>query len=90
MSLSVVKSLQEGESKQTKEKLSLWSRFFLGGPVAKPPSSQFRGLGSIPSRGTRSHMPQLRVPVKQLQAPHVARKMDNPSSDNLDLVQSSK
>ena len=32
-----------------------------GGPVAKgfsPPSAG--GLGSIPGRGTRSHMPQLR------------------------------
>ena len=87
MSLPVVKSLQEGESK---EKLSLWSRFFLGGPVPKPPSSQFRGLGSIPSRGTRSHMAQLRVPMKQLQVPLVARKMDNPLSDNQDLVQPSK
>ena len=47
MSLTVVKSLQEGESKQTKYKLRLWSRFFLGGPVAKTPGSQFRDLGSI-------------------------------------------
>jgi len=28
-----------------------------GGPAAKTPSSQCRGLGSIPGQGSRSHMP---------------------------------
>ena len=32
----------------------------------KSPRSQCRGLGLIPSQGTRSHMPQLRVHVLQL------------------------
>ena len=31
-------------------------RDFPGGPVAKTPCSQYRGLGSIPGRGTRSCM----------------------------------
>ena len=31
---------------------------FPGGPVAKTPCSQFRGLGSTPGQGTTSHMPQ--------------------------------
>ena len=39
---------------------------FPGGPVAKTPHSQCRGLGSIPSQGTRSHVPQLRVPMPPL------------------------
>ena len=34
-------------------------RNLLGGPVAKTPCSQCRGLGSIPSRGNISHMLQL-------------------------------
>ena len=36
-------------------------RDFPGGPLAKTPYSQCRGLGSIPAQGTRPHMPQLRV-----------------------------
>ena len=32
-----------------------------GGPVAKTPSSQCRGPGSIPGQGTRSHMPKQRA-----------------------------
>ena len=35
-------------------------RDFPGGPVAKTPCSQCRGLGSTPGQGTRSHMLQLR------------------------------
>ena len=31
---------------------------FPGGPVAKTPCSQYRGLGSTPGQGTTSHMPQ--------------------------------
>ena len=34
---------------------------FPGGPVAETPHSQCRGLGSIPGRGTRSHMLQLKI-----------------------------
>ena len=33
---------------------------FPGGPVAKTLHSQYRGLGSIPGQGTRSHMPRLK------------------------------
>ena len=29
---------------------------FSGGTVVKTPRSQYRGLGSIPAQGTRSHM----------------------------------
>ena len=36
-------------------------RDFPGGPLAKTPCSQCRGLGSIPCQGTRPYMPQLRV-----------------------------
>ena len=35
-------------------------RDFPGGPVAKTPSSNAGGPGSIPDQGTRLHMPQLR------------------------------
>ena len=37
-----------------------WRRNFSGSPVARTPHCQFRGPGSIPGKGTRSHMPQLR------------------------------
>ena len=33
---------------------------FPGGPVAKTPTPNAGGQGSIPGRRTRSHMPQLR------------------------------
>ena len=33
-----------------------------------------RGPGLIPSQGTRSHMPQLRVHMPQLKSPHAATK----------------
>ena len=35
-------------------------RDFPHGPVVKTPCSQCRGLGLIPSQGTRSYMPQLK------------------------------
>ena len=35
---------------------------FPGGPVAKTPHSQCRGLDSIPGQGTRFHRLQLRIP----------------------------
>ena len=34
---------------------------FPGDPVAKPPNSQCRGPSLIPSQGTTSHMPQLKI-----------------------------
>ena len=43
---------------------------FPGGPGAKTPSSQAGGVGSIPSQGTRSHLPQLRVRMPQLKILH--------------------
>ena len=49
-----------GDSSQTKQRKR---RDFPGGPVAKTLHSQFRGWGSIPGQGTRSHMPQLKVPT---------------------------
>ena len=33
---------------------------FPGGPVVEDPPSSAGGTGSIPGRGTRSHVPQLR------------------------------
>ena len=33
---------------------------FPGGPVVEDPPSTAGGAGSIPGRGTRSHVPQLR------------------------------
>ena len=48
---------------------------FPGGPVAETPHSQCRGLSSIPSQGTRSHMPQLRVCVSQLKIPKAVTKI---------------
>ena len=47
---------------------------FPGGPVAKTPCCQCRGLGSIPGQGTRSHMLQLRVPVPKLKILNAATK----------------
>ena len=44
-------------------------RDFSGSPVARTPHSQFRGPGSIPGQGTRSHMPQLR--------PSTAKQINN-------------
>ena len=40
--------------------------YFPGSSVAKIPHSQCRGPGYDPGQGTRSHMPQLRVPMPQL------------------------
>ena len=37
-------------------------------------ASNAGGPGSIPGQGTRSHMPQLRVPMLQLKIPHAATK----------------
>ena len=52
---------------------------FLGGPVARTPSSQCRDPGSIPVWGTRSHMLQLRAHMSQLKIPHaIAEKKKNP------------
>ena len=42
---------------------------FPAGPVAKTPSPNAGGLGLIPSQGTRSHMPQLRIRTLQLKDP---------------------
>ena len=54
---------------------NLWSRnwekngktgHFPGGPMAKIPSFQSRGLSLMPAQGTRSCMPQLRSHMWQL------------------------
>ena len=42
---------------------------FSGGPVAKTPRSQCRGLHSIPDQGTRSHMLQLEKKKKKKKDP---------------------
>ena len=36
------------------------------------------GLGSIPGQGTRSHMPQLKIPYAAARAPHATRKTGDP------------
>ena len=61
---------------QRKQKLKTGSRDFPGGPVAKAPHSQCRGLSSVRGQGTvtRSHVPQLRVCMPQLKIPHAATK----------------
>ena len=41
-------------------------RDFPGGPVGKTLCSQCRGPGSTPAQGTRSHMPQLKIPQQRL------------------------
>ena len=61
--------LSEWRTKATAKKNELKRELpgdFPGGPVAKTQHSQCRGPGLIPSQGTRSHMPQLRVCVLQL------------------------
>ena len=52
---------------------------FPGGPVAKTSFSNAGGLGSIPGRGTRFHMLQLRVHMLWLKILHAAMKMENPT-----------
>ena len=37
------------------------------------------GPGLIPGQGTRSQMPQLRVPMRQLKIPHAAMTMEYPT-----------
>ena len=41
--------------------------------MAKIPSSQCRGVGSIPGQGARPHMPQLRVQMLKLKKKKVTR-----------------
>ena len=41
--------------------ISLWEDF-PGGPVVKNMPSEAGDVGSIPGQGTRSHMPQLKIP----------------------------
>ena len=48
-------------------------RDFTGGSVVRTLHCQCRGPGLIPSQGTRSHMPQLRVCMPQLKT-RVAKK----------------
>ena len=46
--------------------LTLYIRYFAGGPVTKAQAPNLGGLGSIPGQGTRSHMMQLRICMPQL------------------------
>ena len=59
------------------------NRDFPGGLVAKTPCFQCNDLGSVPGRGTRSHMLQLRVHVLQLKIPHAAMKIKHPTTKTL-------
>ena len=56
-------------------------RDFPGGPVAKTLCSLCRGLGSIPGKGTRSRMTQLRSHMTQ-QRPSSAKRKKKKSSKN--------
>ena len=42
--------------------------------MAKTWHSQYRGLGSIPGQGTRSHMPELRVQMPKLKILYATTK----------------
>ena len=53
---------------------------FPGGPLAKTPSSQYRGPGLIPGLGNRPHMPQLGVCMLQLKIPHAAKIVIPPTT----------
>ena len=46
-------------------------RDFLNGSVAQTPCSQYRGPDSTPGQGLRSHMPQPRVRMPQLERSHM-------------------
>ena len=46
----------------------LW-KDFPGGPVVKKMPSKAGDVGSIPSQGTRSHMPQLEIPHATIKDP---------------------
>ena len=46
--------------------LKITTQDFPGGPVAKTPHSQCRDLSSIPGKGVRSHMLQLKIPHSQI------------------------
>ena len=52
---------------------------FPGGPMANSLCSQCRGLRFNPWSGTRSHMPQLKIP-------HAAMKTEDPEYCNYDLA----
>ena len=47
---------------------------FPGGPLVKIPRSQCRGPGLIPGQGTRSLMPQLKIPHVATTIPRAATK----------------
>ena len=67
------------------------SRDFPGGPVAKTPYSQCRGLVSTPGQGTRPCMLQLkRFHMPQLKIPQAATKTADPVCCNQDLGQPKK
>ena len=70
--------LDQGLESQMAQLIYSFNKYFLdfpGGPVAKIPCSQCRGLGVIPGQRTRSHMPQLRIP-------HPAAKIKDPMCYN--------
>ena len=45
------------------------------------------GPGSIPGGGTRSHMPQLRVPMQQLKIPHATTKRSRTRQQRYRMLQ---
>ena len=50
---------------------------FPGSPVAKTQASSAGAPGSIPSQGTGSHMPQLRVHMQHGKNPHATAETED-------------
>ena len=63
---------------------------FPGGPETNILHYNSGALGSIPGQGTKSHMPQLRMFMPQLNIPHVARKTEDTKCHNEELAQPNK
>ena len=55
---------------------------FPGSPAAETLCVQSRGPGLIPSQGTRSHMPQLRVHMPPLKILYAVMKIEDPGCCN--------
>ena len=70
--------LHQGLESQMAQLIYSFNKYFLdfpGGPVAKIPCSQCRGLGVIPGQRTISRIPQLKIS-------HPAAKIEDPMCYN--------
>ena len=61
-------------------KVFLWTSLVVQWPRLHNPNE--RGLDFIPSQGTRSHLPQLRIRTPQLKILHAAIKKEDPEYCN--------